>query len=194
MELVLARLQLAEHRQNTSVVSLEDTLHLLKQNEKGAAEREGRLMEAQMLQALAYDLQGNSNQAFACLNMALVLAETEGFVRMFVDEGAPMASLLSRMKEHSYAKQLLAGFSGGFSEQFQASSEQREHSPLVESLSEREVEILSLVAEGFKNKEIAAKLFISLNTVLYHTKNIYGKLGVHKRIQAVNRAKELRLI
>jgi LuxR family maltose regulon positive regulatory protein len=66
--------------------------------------------------------------------------------------------------------------------------------PLIEPLSGREQEILALIARGFKNKEIAEQMVISLNTVLYHTKNIYNKLGVNKRTQAVLKAQELRLL
>ncbi len=91
------------------------------------------------------------------------------------------------MKE--YVSQLLAAFDGPDSQPSAISPQ-----PLVDPLSERELEILTLIAAGLKNKEIAEKLVISLNTVLYHNKNIYGKLGVNKRTQATAKARELNLI
>ena len=86
----------------------------------------------------------------------------------------------------NYASHLLAAFD--------KIADQPQSQPLVDPLSERELEILALIATGLKNKEIAEKLFISLNTVLYHNKNIYGKLGVSKRTLAIAKARELKLI
>jgi LuxR family transcriptional regulator, maltose regulon positive regulatory protein len=136
-----------------------------------------------------------------------VLAEPEGYVRVFVDEGAPMASLLHEMmirgdKPASYCKQLLAAFDAT------ALPEQRDtampaappHSltptpqPLVEPLSERELEVLRLIAAGHSNQEIAHDLIIAVGTVKRHVHSIFGKLGVSNRLEAVIRARELGIL
>ncbi|MBK8900576.1 MAG: AAA family ATPase [Anaerolineaceae bacterium] len=141
-----------------------------------------------VLQALAHQAQGKKDGAGQLLAEALALAEPGGFIRLFIDEGPPMARLLSEVSVQGttgYIDKLLAAFETGALSQTQ---------PLVDPLSERELEILTLIAAGLKNKEIAGQLVISLNTVLYHAKNIYGKLGVNKRTQAVAKARELGLI
>ncbi|MFC1879740.1 LuxR C-terminal-related transcriptional regulator [Chloroflexota bacterium] len=121
------------------------------------------------------------------------LAEPNGFIRIFVDEGLPMVQLLSEVAAQgimpNYVSKLLAVF--------EAEKQKNDLSPsqqLVDPLSERELEILTLIAAGLKNKEIAEQLIISLNTVLYHIKNIYRKLGVNKRTLAIAKAKEINLI
>jgi LuxR family maltose regulon positive regulatory protein len=149
--------------------------------------RTGRRIEILALQALALEAQGRPVQAFSALKKALSLAEPEGYVRTFVDEGIPMAALLRRALSQGitpdYARQLLAAF-----------DEPIVASPLVESLTRREMEVLRLIADGLKNQDIADHLVISVATVKRHVTNIYGKLGVSRRVQAIARAQDLGLL
>jgi LuxR family maltose regulon positive regulatory protein len=134
----------------------------------------------------------------AALERALAAAEPGGFLRIFVDEGPSMARLLyeavTRGIAPDYARRLLSAFPVAEPEQTTASEKQAPQSELVEPLSERELEVLLLFAEGLTNQEIASRLFLSLNTVKAHSSNIYGKLGVHSRTQAVARARALGLL
>ena len=131
---------------------------------------------------------------------ALSLAEPGGYVRTFADEGAPMAQLLTLVKARGmapegYVDKLLAAI--GVEElpgQPAARRLQASTFPLIEPLSERELEVLSLVAAGLSNQEIAAKLVIAEGTVKKHLHNIFGKLNVRSRTQAVMRAPELGLL
>jgi LuxR family maltose regulon positive regulatory protein len=120
------------------------------------------------------------------LEEALALAEPEGFVRIFLDEGGPMVDLLRQARQSQiatdYVDNLLAG------------GLPVDQSGLIEPLSERELEVLRLLAEGLTNKAIGEHLYLALNTVKVHTRNIYGKLGVNNRTQAVVRARELGLL
>jgi len=132
---------------------------------------------------------------------ALALAEPEGYVRTFVDEGAPMGDLLSatleaRQRGHldaagrisvSYLARLLAAVA---QEATAPAADER----LPESLSERELEVLALIAAGKSNKEIAARLFVSTSTVKTHINNLYCKLGAAARPQAIARAREMDLL
>ena len=126
------------------------------------------------------------------------VAEPEGFVRVFVDEGPPMAGLLyealNRGIAPDYVRRLLAAFPVDEPMRVDLKRTEADQSELVEPLSERELEVLQLIAEGLTNQEIATRLFLSLNTVKTHTRNIYGKLNVHRRTQAIARSKELGLL
>jgi LuxR family maltose regulon positive regulatory protein len=179
-----------------------------------AEERNGSLIAIYVLQALIIQTQGNMAHALTFLERALVLAEPEGYVRLFVDEGEPMAQLLNQAVRAGlrpdYASQLLAAFpkdEGGTlrvkdeevpSVLHPSSSPGAPRSampqPLVEPLSKRELEILCLIAQGLTNLEIAQQIFISAQTVKVHTRNIYGKLGVNSRQQAVSKARTLGLL
>jgi LuxR family maltose regulon positive regulatory protein len=150
-----------------------------------------------ILQALAHQALGEKEMAVQQLADALLLAEPGGFIRVFVDEGPPMAQLLSE----TAARGIMPDYCGKLLAAFEA---ERQHEgnesypspaqPLIDSLTNRELEILRLIAAGLKNKEIAEQLVISLNTVLYHIKNINSKLGVNKRTLAIAKAKEIGLI
>jgi LuxR family transcriptional regulator, maltose regulon positive regulatory protein len=174
----------------------------------GADERVGSLIEILALRALALQAASDMGGAVNALARALSLAEPEGYVRVFADEGAPMAALLPKVLEaqkegglaptspnisRKYVGKLLAAIKArtasptGMSLSATAGS-------LVEALSERELEVLRLVALGASNREIARKLFISLSTVKTHINNIYRKLEVRTRTQAVARARELKLL
>jgi LuxR family maltose regulon positive regulatory protein len=164
-----------------------------------AAERAGRLgrvIEILALQALAAYAQGDTAGAVDALERALTLAEPEGYIRTFVDEGEPIRLLLERVKAEDrgmkeYAAQLLAAFK--VMDKLHPSAFIPQPS-LVESLSERELEVLRLIADGLSNHEIADKLVIGLGTVKTHINNIFGKLDVKSRTQAVARARELNLL
>jgi len=151
-----------------------------------------------VLQALALHADGQGDTALDTLERALGLAAPAGCVRLFVDEGAPMAALLAAAERRGmlpvYTRALLDACAAEPGAQTGAEQSAGSTASLVDPLSERELEILSLITQGLKNQEIADQLIISLNTVLYHTKNIYGKLGVNKRALAIARARELQLI
>jgi LuxR family maltose regulon positive regulatory protein len=186
----LARVRLAEGRPEEAAQLLTRLLALAE-----AGGWMGDVIEILALQALALQAQGASTQALTTLRRALALAEPEGYVRIFVDEGAPMAALLARMKDEGgrmrgYIHTLLAGF--GEREDVHPSSFIPQ--PLVEPLSERELEVLRLLAAGLESPEIARELIISVSTARSHIKNIYGKLDVHGRVQAIERARALGLV
>jgi len=157
-----------------------------------------RVIEIRMLQAFAYQAGGDTNRAITTLEQALTLAEPGGFIRIFVDEGPPMARVLykalSRGIAADYVRRILAAFSIDDEEQSDPSKSLVPESELVEPLSEREIEVLQLIAEGLSNREIASRLYLSLNTVKVHARNIYGKLGVKNRTQAVAKGKTLGIL
>ncbi len=154
------------------------------------------VIEILVQQALAQEAQGNILPALDPLERALTLAEPEGYVRIFVDEGEPMRILLRHAAADgiasSYTRRLLSAFDEPA--QLVSTPVQVAAVELVEPLTMREVEILRLVAAGMRNQEIADQLFISLSTVKRHIANAYGKLGVSHRTEAVARANELNLL
>jgi LuxR family maltose regulon positive regulatory protein len=163
-----------------------------------ARERTGRLIEILILQAVAFHARDETSKALVALTKSLTLAGSEGYVRIFVDEGAPMAALLRQAADWDvtpgYVTKLLAAF-GDFAGTNASPVETRSRpQDLIEPLTGRELELLQLVADGLSNREIAARLFIALGTVKSHVHNIYGKLDAQNRAQAVARAKELGLI
>jgi LuxR family maltose regulon positive regulatory protein len=159
--------------------------------------RIGRLVEILALQAVALSLLGRGADAVQTLETCLSLAEPEGYVRVFIDEGESMAKLLEGAAQYGkhakYARQLLAAFSGA-SLQLPAPGFPDRSLSLMEPLSGRELEVLRLIAAGLANKQIAQRLCISVRTVKYHTTNIYTKLEVDGRAQAIIRAREFRLL
>jgi len=162
-----------------------------------AAMRTGSMIKILALQALAYQAQSDMDQAMSTLERALSLAEPEGFVRTFVDEGAPMATLLQRAAARGIVPQYVSGLLATFGAEgmeIATASSPPSTPPLVEPLTPRELEVLHLLGQGCSNREIAEALVITLNGVKKHTSNIYGKLGVHSRTQAVVRAQELGLL
>ena len=197
--LTLARLRIAQHRNSHDADDIQQTVQLLDRLLQLAEveKRTASVIKILILQTLAKEAQNDITSALRPLTQALTLAQPENYVRIFVDEGLPMAKLLSETAVRgimpSYCEKLLAAFAA------EGHSIDTETSPalvqsLVDPLTKREMEILSLIATGLRNKEIAAALFVSVNTVHYHTKNLYSKLGVHSRTQAITRAKELDLL
>jgi LuxR family maltose regulon positive regulatory protein len=162
-----------------------------------AAMRMGSMIKILALQALAFLAQSDMDQAMSTLERALSLAEPEGFVRTFVDEGAPMARLLQQAAARGIALPYVSGLLAAFGAEGMETATAPSPSgipPLVEPLTPRELEVLHLLGEGCSNREIAEALVITLNGVKKHTSNIYGKLEVHSRTQAVVRAQELGLL
>jgi LuxR family maltose regulon positive regulatory protein len=205
--ITLARVLLAQYTSNRAETSLLDAIGLLDRLLKAAeaGKRTGRVIEVLILQALAYQVQGDILAALPPLSRALALAEPEGFVRLFVDEGPPMAHLLreaaARGVMPDYTGILLAAFPERqearvvrLGDAAQASSLKPQVSGLVEPLSARELEVLRLFNTELSGPEIARELVVGLSTVRTYTKSIYSKLNVNNRRAAVKRAAELGLI
>jgi LuxR family maltose regulon positive regulatory protein len=194
--LTLARVLIAQVRGAPDRITLPSVLMLLTRLLEAAetAGRIGSVIEILALQALALQAGSPAKMAKAIipLERALTLAEPEGYVRLFVDEGAPMLELLrsigSRGVLPDYVARLLAAF-GDVEDG--ASTPAR---VLAEPLSERELQVLRLLAAGLSNREIAEELFIATSTVNTHTNNIYNKLGVRSRTQAVALAREWNIL
>jgi len=146
-------------------------------------------IEVRALQALAAPTVA---EALTFLADALALAEAEGYVRTFVDKGEPMERLLRQAGERGLAPDYVQRLLGAFKRP--STPSRRGSQPLVEPLSERELEVLQQLAAHKMNQEIAQMLIISVNTVKTHLKNIYGKLGVHSRQEAVTKASDLDLL
>ncbi|HNB53149.1 MAG TPA: LuxR C-terminal-related transcriptional regulator, partial [Anaerolineales bacterium] len=149
------------------------------------------------LEAVAYQASGNQGRAIHHLEEALALAEPDGFIRLFVDEGTPMFRLVTEASARGirpeYVAKLLAAFEAeaqkGEEKIFQPASQ-----PLIEPLSQRELEVLHLIAQGLSNLEIGERLYLSENTVKGHNQKIFGKLHVQRRTEAVARARALGLL
>lgn len=202
-QFALVRLLIAQHRARTPArgqPGLQTLFQFLNRQFEIAEEEErtGRMIEALILQSLALQVQDDDNRALSALQRALTLAEPEGFVRIFVDEGTHMAALLYQAAERGispeYAGRLLAAFPDAAPRPGDRLHTSEIQSQMVEPLSERESEVLQLIAAGLTNRQIAQKLFLSPNTIRVHASNIYGKLGVHNRTQAVARARRLGIL
>ena len=171
----------------------------------GIGERYGRLIEILVLQAIALHAQGQIGAALAALATAVALAEPEGYVRIFVDERAAIATLLQLGLKRSvwgeprltaYANRLLAAWEqeGQPPPEREGPTMMSAHLSPIETLSERELQVLQLMASGMSNQEIAERLYLARGTVKAHLHHIYSKLGVQGRTQAVARAREFQLL
>ena len=182
--LALARILMAQGRLNETLGLF---LRLLRMVEAAGAMRPA--IEVLVLQALVLQVQGESDQAVAALERALSLAEPEGYVRIFISEGAPMGELLLQVAAQGirldYVSKLLAAL--------ERETHKRGMIESIEPLSEREMEVLRLLTTPLSAPEIAEALFLSVHTVRSHIRSIYRKLNVHKRMEAIQRAKELEL-
>jgi LuxR family maltose regulon positive regulatory protein len=210
--LTLVRVLIARGRGDPEGPYFDDALRLIDRllgtAESGA--RMGSAIEILILRALALHARRETSGAFVALGRALTLAEPEGYVRVFVDEGAPMAALLSEFLKERHlggrsAKQLASlGYVRGLLTVFEsphtgteppapAQHSQATGQPLPEHLTRREREVLALIGEGFSNREIAARLFIATSTVKWYVHSILRKLEVDSRTKAVARGRELHL-
>jgi LuxR family maltose regulon positive regulatory protein len=210
-QLTLARVRIAQARGMNAPAeqsALQSVLDFLEAQIRIAAARgwNERVIEMTVLKALALDAQGDTEGVIPSLHRALTMGEAQGYLRLFVDEGAPMGRLLytalSRDILPQYVGKLLAAFSDAQPTPFISAESstpsrragRKQPDELVEPLSEREIEVLELIAQGLSNREVAHRLTISLNTVKGHTTNIYGKLGVASRTHATAKARMIGLL
>jgi LuxR family maltose regulon positive regulatory protein len=205
--LALARVRIAQGRTNVAGSFLNEALGLLDRllADAETAMRQDSVIQIRILRALARQAQGDRATA-EDLTRALQLAAPAGYVRVFVDEGAPMAALLRQGVERnrwppdirSYAEQILAALQiegvDDSPEPAPATAATRTPLPMGEWLTEREVEVLRLLAAGGSNQTIARVLVVEVGTVKRHVSNILGKLQVQSRLEAVARARELHLL
>ena len=152
-----------------------------------------------ILRALLADAEGDPEAALGSLAAAVAQAEPEGVTRPFLDEGEPMAALLADL--HAAARDtrrpvgsVSPAFLGSLLAAFGGKAQRRHRTGLIEELTERELEVLGLLAAGRSNADMAAMLFVEQSTVKTHLIHLYSKLGVHSRTQAVARARALGLL
>ncbi len=195
--ITLARVLIACLQYERAEAPMAEVVKLLERLLKAAEEggRMGSAIELFILQALVYHAQGNVPAALLPLQRALELAEPQGYVRMFLDEGKSMLQLLRENSAHkimpAYTDKLLAAFQA---EQRQNKNKPEPPRPLIELLSQRELEVLQLIADGLSNQEICKRLFLALDTVKGHNRRIFNKLQVQRRTEAIARARELGLL
>jgi LuxR family maltose regulon positive regulatory protein len=198
--LVLARLLIATERPDEALGLLESLVPIAERRN-----RPGILIEIQVLRALAHRAQGDVDRALTALGRALALAEPEGYVRIFADEGEPALELLREavargIGADTAGRVLAASVAPGGARVQEGRGVGGQRAPegarasLVEPLTGREMEVLRLLRTHLSSTEIAEELRVSANTARFHIKNIYGKLGVHGRSDAVERARELGLL
>ena len=198
--ITLARVLLAEYQSKRVETVILAALNLLERLLKAAEDgkRMGSVIEILMTQALVYQAKGDTSQTFASLERALTLAQPEGYFRIFIDEGEPVRSLLldfrgsiekqPRGKDHEltgYVDKLLSAV---------VQPKDMQQSNLIDPLSQRELEVLQLIAQGLSNHEISKRLFLALSTVKGHNRIIFSKLHVQRRTEAIARARELGLL
>ncbi len=194
--LALARVRIAEARDDPASPFLQDTLALLDRllHDAETKTRLSSVLEILVLRALALSAREDQKYALTTLEHALTRAEAEGYIRLFVDEGGPMRSLLRQAQARGIASDYVAQLLAAFDEQHVAGPAISARSTLVEPLTEREREVLHLLSTGASNREIARRLVLSVGTVKKHVYNICGKLGTQSRTQALARARGLNLV
>ena len=197
---VLLKRVKSDHNNHTLLEAIGLLTRLVQAAEEG--DRTGSLIEILVLQALAHHAQGDISAALVPLERALTLAELEGYVQIFVSERLPMAQLLLE----AAARGIMPDYTGKLLAAFKAENPSSEPSPpkltapafasqfLLEPLSERELEVLVLIAQGLSNRDISKRLFRALDTIKGHNRNIFSKLQAQNRTEAVARARELGLL
>ena len=184
--LAIARVMIAEGRLNEAVSVLSRLLMFAERGDYLSYQ-----IQILILQALAYENSGDTSRARDLLGKALKLSEPKGFFRIFVDEGPELGKLLEKVVDvnrgssHAYARELLPFF--------RLHKIIKTENEMLEALSDREMEVLKLIAAGLSNKMIMEGLFISMSTVKTHVRNIFSKLNVHSRTEAIFKAKEMEL-
>jgi len=186
------RLMCVEGRYKDALTALEESIGRAR-----AGNSHGELIHLLALQAIALDTSEDYIQARSALREALELSATEGYIWLWLNSGPEIEPLLRELKAdsdtpqelHPYLDSLLDACQVTFGELSQPLQ-----SKLLDTLTPRELEIMHLISEGYSNPEIANKLVVTLNTIKKHTSNIYGKLGVRSRTQAIARAHELNLL
>jgi len=200
--LTQARVLIAEFQNNREEHIILDGFNLLGRLFKAAEDQKriGSMLQILMVTALAHHVHGSTPHAFASLERSLRLAQPEGYFRTFVDEGGPMRALLSAFqtwidKQPRSQYQELRVYTGKLLSAFAQPVVFGKPAPdMVEALSQRELEVLRLIAQGLSNIEISKRLFLALNTVKGHNRIIFSKLQVQRRTEAIARAHELGLL
>ncbi|MBK7451305.1 MAG: tetratricopeptide repeat protein [Anaerolineales bacterium] len=194
--IMLARVLIAAYQSTASEDKMKDALGLLSRLLQTAEDtkRMGSMLEILTAQALAFHAHGEQSQSLASLKHALTLADPEGYFRFFMNENKSIVGLLKALihsrednKLNNYIRKLLNAFG-------ETKPEPANAQPLIDPLSERELEVLRLVADGLSNDEISQKLFLALSTVKGHNLRIFNKLQAKSRTEAVARARELGLL
>jgi LuxR family maltose regulon positive regulatory protein len=197
--ITFARVLLTRYQYDRADASIAEVARLLERLLKDAEEggRIGSVIEILVLQALAYHAQGDLPAALLPLQHALALAEPQGYVRMFLDEGSSMLQLL----REASAREIMPDYTDKLLTAFESEKRKSEDKPdlllaqsLIEPLSQRELKIIQLIAQGLSNREIGERLFLALNTVKGHNRKIFDKLQVQSRTEAIARARELGLL
>jgi LuxR family transcriptional regulator, maltose regulon positive regulatory protein len=190
-----ARVHLAQGDPSTALAALEP----LRRRAEVKGWQDERL-KVMVLQALALHAHDEKDKAAQLLGDALALAEPGGFIRIFVDEGRPMARLLSEATARGIMPEYTARLLAVFEAEEQKSEDKSDRpdappaQPLIEPLSQRELEVLRLIAQGLSNREICERLFLALDTVKGHNRRIFGKLSVQRRTEAVAKARSLGIL
>lgn len=197
--ITLARVLLARYQSDRENDSLSGVVGLLERLLKAAEEggRIGSAIEILILQALAHHALGDGPATFLPLERALTLAEPEGYVRIFLDEGSSMLQLL----REAFAREILPDYTKALLAAFEAETRENIDEPdqppaklHIESLTQRELEVLKLIAQGHSNREIGERLFLSVSTVKGHNQKLFDKLQVQSRTEAIARARALALL
>jgi len=205
---VLSRLLVLQGKPEDALAVLDRLLPVARRQQ-----RPSLIIECHLLKALAFEKSGRRDQAMAALEQALILAEPEGYTRPFVDMGEPLRLLIADfgawierqqrggigVRAYAYAEKLLSVLGEDFPSSHDMAFSKIENRKskienLIEPLSDREMDVLRLLDSSLSTAEIAEALFVSVHTVRSHLKNIYSKLDVHSRYEAVARAKGISLL
>ena len=197
--IILARALVALGQEQPESRYLDDALTMLAHLEDMTLDAGwiGKAIEVLVLQALALQASDEEDKALKALSKALSLAEPEGYVRIFVDEGPPMTALLRQAVSRGISPRYAGRLLGTLESELQDDTGERlimAESNMIEPLSKRELEVLKMLTTDLSGPEIADQLHIALTTLRFHTRNIYGKLEVKNRRSAVRKAQEINLI